>query len=91
MEVEFINHPKVIVFIALLSWPLYKPTAKIFFGDKYEKLWEMPPMPRGIFIAVLNEPTLLLVPLIKPGFFLLTCSAWVVSVAEIMSRFLYDA
>jgi hypothetical protein len=33
---EFLEHPFALLIVAVLSYPVYKSLAKVFFGEQYE-------------------------------------------------------
>ena len=37
---EFLDHPIAMILVGILSFPVYKTLAKVFFGDNYEDLAE---------------------------------------------------
>ncbi len=36
----FLDHPIILLMVAIFSFPIYRIFAKVFFGDKYEDLGE---------------------------------------------------
>lgn len=85
---EFIDHPVLLLFIAILSWPVYKTLAKIFFGDYYQDLGEcikyvfQPDwysLLKGQYWADWDAT-------FKFFFFLGACVGWVASITEIICR-----
>ena len=48
---EFLDHPIAMILVGILSFPVYKTLAKVFFGDNYEDLAEsltIPSYERGV-------------------------------------------
>ena len=37
---EFLDHPIATIIVGILSFPVYKTLAKVFFGENYEDLGE---------------------------------------------------
>jgi hypothetical protein len=37
---QFLDHPKLLLIVAILSFPVYVTLAKIFWGEKFESLGE---------------------------------------------------
>jgi hypothetical protein len=85
---EFLNHPYLMAFVAVISWPVYKTLAKLFFGERYEDLGEtLKYVVQFDFISLFKgqywndwDATL------KFNFFLFMCVGWVAAITELICR-----
>ncbi len=89
--INFLDHPLVIVFVAVLSWPVYKVLAKIFFGEYYQNFgesihyllqWDVKSFFKGEYLKDLEAEWLLKV-------YILVCLAWIAAASELICRCLY--
>lgn len=85
----FLDEPLTVIFVAILSWPVYKYLAKVFFGEQYEKLgqvvkyviqWDWTSAKQGKFWEDWDAS-------LKFNVFLIMCIGWVVAVAELLCRY----
>ena len=85
---EFLDHPVLLIFVAILSFPIYKTLAKFFFGEEYEDLGEcLKYVAQADWYSALRgrfwqdwDATM------KFNFFIFLCLAWPISVTEGISR-----
>lgn len=85
---EFMDYPKIIVIIGLLSIPIYGMIAKIFYADKFEDI--------GAAMKFLIWPELSALFLddfwknwdaaVKFSIFITLCFGWVAAIAELIVR-----
>ena len=85
---EFMDYPKIIVIIGLLSIPIYGMIAKIFYADKFEDI--------GAAMKFLIWPELSALFLddfwknwdaaVKFSIFITLCFGWVEAIAELIVR-----
>ena len=86
---EFIDHPKVLLFIAIISIPLYAVLARGLWGNRIESLRDLiDALMRPDIIALfkgkywedqLQEEKLL--------FFLFLCAGWACAITEFLARY----
>jgi hypothetical protein len=88
---QFLDHPVLIAFVAVLSWPVYTQLAKLFFGKHYESADEtvrdalrddMLSLFKGRLREDWNASFML-------GLFLFLCAGWVASISELICRMWY--
>ncbi len=85
---QFLEHPYLVVVSAIISWPVYKLIAQLFFGYKYEKL------PETLHYVFQRDWVSLwkgqhwedFDAEVKFKFFIVVCILWVVAVAELLAR-----
>ena len=87
----FLEYPKTLLLIALLSWPVYKQLGYLFFGlhlqglgelYKYWRQKDRVSLWRGEFWQDFDAS-------IKGRLFFLVCAAWVAAVTELIARYFY--
>ena len=85
---EFINYPKTMIFIGLLSVPVYGMLAKVFYGEKFEDLGEAIKyviwpdwysLLRGKFLQDWDAT-------MKFNIYLALCFGWVAAITELLAR-----
>ena len=85
---EFINHPKVLILVGVLSIPVYVALGKMFWGEKFDSLGEtirflftpdLYSLFRGRFWEDWYATT-------KFHVFLFLCFGWVAAVTELLAR-----
>lgn len=86
---EFLDHPVVMVIVGILSFPVYKTLAKIFFGENYEDLGETIK-----YVATADWYSLFKGRFwedwdatIKFNIFIALCFGWVAAVTECLARY----
>ncbi len=85
---EFLKHPYLIALVAVVSWPIYKSLAKLFFGEQYEDLADtLKYLVQFDFISLLKgqywndvDATF------KFGVFLFLCIGWAAAITELICR-----
>jgi hypothetical protein len=85
---EFLDHPYLLAIVSVVSWPVYKSLAKLFFGERQEDLGEtVKYVIQPDFISMLKgqfwndwDAT------IKFNFFIFLCVGWVAAVTELICR-----
>lgn len=89
---EFINHPKIIFIVAILSTPLYLTLARGFWGERFESLAETIKYLiwpdwysffKGKFWQDIEATELFYL-------YVFLCVGWVLAVTEIISRTLLN-
>lgn len=87
---QFLDHPRLLLLVAICSIPAYVTLAKLFYGEKFESLGETlryliwPDWYswwKGKYWED-HDATL------KFFFYLFLCALWVVAVAELIARYL---
>lgn len=85
---EFLDHPIAMILVGILSFPVYKTLAKVFFGDNYEDLAESIK-----YVATADWYSLLKGKFwedwdatMKLYIFIALCFGWVASVTEFLAR-----
>lgn len=85
---EFLDHPKVMLLVAVLSIPVFSTLAKIFWGEKFETLGEtvkyllwpdIYSLFKGRYWDDWYAST-------KFNLFLFLCFGWVAAVTELLAR-----
>lgn len=88
---KFFSHPYLIGLVTVLSWPVYKLLAKLFFGENYEDFRESVryffqcdwvSLFRGEYWEDVNAT-------FKIKYFLATCVVWVMAVSEVICKIAY--
>lgn len=84
----FFDHPKILIFVGILSIPIYVSLAKMFWGEKFESLGET--------IKFLFTPDLYSLfrgrfwddwyATAKFNFFLFLCFGWAAAITELLAR-----
>jgi hypothetical protein len=85
---EFLGHPYLVAVVAVISWPVYKNLAKVFFGERYENFGEaLRYLFQLDFVSLLKgeywkdrDATF------KFNFFLFMCVGWVAAITELICR-----
>lgn len=85
---EFLNYPKILILIGILSIPVYGTLARVFYGEKFEGLGEaikyvIRPDWYSLFKGQFWQDW---DATIKFNIFLLLCFGWVAAVTELLAR-----
>ena len=85
---EFLHHPKILVFIAIISLPLYATLARGFWGEKFESLpetikyllWpDIYSLLKGKYWEDIESTELVY-------FYIFLCVAWACAITEFIAR-----
>lgn len=85
---EFLDHPRILILVGVLSTPIYISLAKMFWGEKFESLGET--------IKFLFTPDIFSLfkgrfwddwyATIKFNTFLFLCFGWTAAITELLAR-----
>lgn len=86
--INFLNEPFIVVCVLLVSWPIYKLLAKVFFGEQYQDFarcfhYAMQSDFRSMFEGKYWQDHFAT---LKLNIYLALCVGWVCAISELLCR-----